>query len=64
MIAITGAGLIVASTLEFWQLLPNNGRENPLVRNSGVGSMVTLGLLTTLTIGVAMLLASSVSRLP
>ena len=57
MMSITGAGLIVGSGLVFWQLLPHNGRENPLVRNSVVGSMVTLGLLTTLTIGVAMLWA-------
>ena len=57
MMTIIGAVLIVGTSLTFWQLLPNNGRENPLVRNSGVGSMVTLGLLTTLTIGVAMLWA-------
>jgi hypothetical protein len=55
MMAVTGAGLIVGTTLVFWQLLPHNGREHPFVRNSGIGSMVTIGLLTTLTFGVALL---------
>jgi hypothetical protein len=55
MMAITGAGLIVGTSLAFWQLLPHNGREHPFVRNSGVGSMVTIALLTTLTFGVALL---------
>jgi hypothetical protein len=55
MMAITGAGLIVGASLAFWQLLPHNGREHPFVRNSGVGSMVTIALLTTLTFGVALL---------
>jgi len=55
MMATIGGGLIVGSALAFWQLLPHNGRDHPLVRNSGIGSMVTIGLLTTLTLGVALL---------
>jgi hypothetical protein len=55
MIAITGVGLIVGTTLVFWQLLPHNGREHPFVRNSGTGSMVTIALLSALTFGVALL---------
>jgi len=55
MMAIVGVGLIVGTSLAFWQLLPNKGREHPFVRNSGIGSMVTIGLLTTLTFGVALL---------
>jgi len=57
MMAVTGAGLIVSSSLVFWQLLPRNGRVHPLARNSGVSSMLALGLLTSLTLGVAMLWA-------
>jgi len=57
MMVITGAGLIVSSSLVFWQLLPRNGRVHPFVRNSGISSMLALGLLTTLTLGAAMLWA-------
>jgi len=55
MMAITGAGLIVSSSLVFWQLLRRNGRVHPLARNPGISSMLALGLLTTLTLGVTML---------
>ena len=55
MMAIIGGGLIVGTSLAFWKLLPHKGREHPFVRNSGTGSMVTIGLLTTLTFGVALL---------
>jgi hypothetical protein len=57
MMAITGAGLIVGASLAFWQFLPRKGREHPFVRNSGVGSMITIVLLSALTFGVAMLWA-------
>jgi hypothetical protein len=56
MMVITGAGLIVSSSLVFWQLLPRDGRLHPFAR-SGISSMLALGLLTTLTLGVAMLWA-------
>ena len=57
MMVITGAGLIVSSCLVFWQLLPRDGRLHPFARDSGISSMLALGLLTTLTLGVAMLWA-------
>jgi len=57
MMVITGAGLIVSSSFVFWQLLPRDGRIHPFARNSGISSMLALGLLTTLTLGVAMLWA-------
>jgi len=55
--AVTGAGLIVSSSLVFWQLLSRNGRVRPMARNPGVSSMLGLDSLTTLTLGVAMLWA-------
>jgi hypothetical protein len=55
MMAITGAVLIVGASLAFWQFLPRKGQERPFVRNSAVGSMITIVLLTALTFGVAML---------
>jgi hypothetical protein len=38
--------------LLYWYLLPRNGQENQLVKNSDVGSMVTIAL----TFGAALLL--------
>jgi hypothetical protein len=52
---ICGVFLIAMSTGAFWYLLPRNGQENPLVKNSGVGSMVTIVIMSFLTIGVALL---------
>jgi hypothetical protein len=39
----------------FWHLLPRNGKEHPLVRNNGVGSMVMIVILTLFIIGVAVM---------
>jgi hypothetical protein len=55
-LSIIGAILIAATCAAFWRLLPRNGQEHPLVRNSDVGSMITIGMMTVLTVGVAMLL--------
>jgi hypothetical protein len=46
LVAVTGAG--------FWYLLPRNDQEHPLVKNSGVGSMITIAIMVMLTAGVAM----------
>ena len=52
---IIGAALTIASVAFFWYLLPRNGEVNPLVKNSDVGSMVTIGIMSTLSIGIAIL---------
>jgi len=52
---ICGAVLIFLSCSGFWYLLPRNGQEHPLVKNSGVGSMITLTIMIALTIGVVLL---------
>jgi hypothetical protein len=52
---IFGAALVVSASVFFWYLLPRNGQVNPLVKNSDVGSMVTIAILGILTIGVAIL---------
>ncbi len=57
MMAISGAGLIVGASLAFWQLLPRSGREHPFARNSGISSMIAIGLVTALSFGVALLWA-------
>jgi hypothetical protein len=53
--SIIGAALIVSGGGFFWYLLPRNGQVNPLVRNSDVGSMVMIAILSILTIGTTML---------
>ena len=52
---VVGAVMIVGSSASFWYLLPRNGQVNPLVRNSDVGSMVTIGIMSVLTLGIAIL---------
>jgi hypothetical protein len=47
----------VLSCGTFWYLLPRNDVVHPFVRNSDVGSMVTIGLMTGLTAGVGLLAA-------
>jgi len=58
---LSGIALIVASVGSFWYLLPRNGEVHPLVRNSDVGSMITIFILSGLTIGVVMLFEAFVS---
>jgi hypothetical protein len=53
---VGGACLIAASVGSFWYLLPRNGQEHPLVRNSSVGSTITLVIMIGLTVGVVLLL--------
>ena len=55
MLTITGAALVASTSAGFWYLLPRNGKEHPLVRTNGVGSMVTIVILTLFIIGVAVM---------
>jgi phosphatidylglycerophosphate synthase len=48
---ICGAALVGG----FWYLLPRNGLEHPLVRNSSVGSAMTLVIMIALTVGVVLM---------
>jgi hypothetical protein len=52
---ICGAVLVFVSCASFWYFLPRSGQEHPLVKNSGVGSMITLTIMIVLTIGVVLL---------
>jgi len=51
---ICGAALVAVSIGGFWYLLPRNGLEHPLVRNSGVGSAMTLVIMIALTVGAVL----------
>jgi hypothetical protein len=55
LFTIIGAALIVVTSAFYWYLLPRNGQVNRLVENSGVGSMVTIAVMTLLTVGTCML---------
>lgn len=52
---ICGAALVAVSIGGFWYLLPRNGLEHPLVRNSNVGSAMTLVIMIALTVGVVLM---------
>ena len=52
---ISGAVLLVAGCGSFWYLLPRQGVVHPFVQNSDVGSMVTIGIMTVITIGFVFL---------
>jgi hypothetical protein len=51
---IFGIILIAVSVAAFWHLLPRHGKEHPFVENTNVGSMVTILIMCSLTIGVAL----------
>lgn len=54
---ISGAALITGGSGFFWYLLPRQGKVHPLARNSDVGSMITIGIMSVLTFGIALLCA-------
>jgi hypothetical protein len=55
MLTIIGATLVAGTSTGFWYLLPRNGKEHSLVENTGVGSMVTIVILTLFIVGVAVM---------
>ena len=52
---VSGAILVAAPGASFWYLLPRNGVVHLLVRNSDVGSMVTIGIMGAMSLGIALL---------
>ena len=54
---ISGTALVGVGGASFWYLLPRNGQVNPLVKNSDVGSMITIAIMSGLTFGVVILCA-------
>lgn len=57
METLSGLALLIFGCGSYWYLLPRNGEVHPIVRNSDVGSMVTIGIMTVLTAGVGLLAA-------
>jgi len=54
---IVGAAAIAAAGVSFWWLLPREGKVHPMVRNTDVGSMVTLAIMSVLTFGAVALVS-------
>jgi hypothetical protein len=50
--------LIAVSIGSFWYLLPRNGQEHRLVRNTHVGSSITIVILSGFTFGVVLLMGA------
>jgi len=57
MLTISGVALTAFGCASYWYLLPRNGQVHPLVRNSDIGSMITIGIMTVLTAGIALICA-------
>jgi len=52
---IIGIVLNAVSATAFWYLLPVKGRTNPLIENTHIGSWVTTLIMSTMTVGVALI---------
>ena len=54
---ILGVALVVGGCGTFWYLLPRHGQVHPLVSNSDVGSLITIGIISVITAGMGFLVA-------
>jgi hypothetical protein len=52
---LLGAVMVIATSAFYWYLLPRNGQVNRLVRNTDVGSMVTITIMSIVIVGIAIL---------
>jgi hypothetical protein len=52
-----GLACIAFGCASFWYLLPRDGRVHPLVERWDGGSMLTLGIMSVLTVGIIVLIA-------
>ena len=57
METIFGLVLLAFGCGSYWYLLPRKGQVHPFVRNSDIGSLVTIGLMTAVTAGVGLVIA-------
>lgn len=56
MFLILGVALIVIGCSSFWYLLPRDGKIHPIVQMWDGGQMVTIGLMSIITCGIALML--------
>jgi len=53
-----GLACIAFGCASFWYLLPRHGRIHPLVARWDGGSMLTLGVMTVVTVGIIVLIGA------
>jgi hypothetical protein len=53
-----GLACIAFGCASFWYLLPRHGRIHPLVERWDGGSMLTLGIMTVVTVGIIALIGA------
>jgi len=56
MLLILGAALTVLGCGCFWYLLPRDGKIHPLVQMWDGGQMLTIGVMSIITCGIALML--------
>jgi hypothetical protein len=54
---LAGAVLVVVTSAIFWYLLPRNGQVHPIVESLDGGSLITIVIMTTFTVGVVIMTA-------
>jgi hypothetical protein len=53
-----GLACIAFGCASFWYLLPRHNRIHPLVKRWDGGSMLTLGIMTVVTVGIIVLIGA------
>ena len=53
---LMGVALVVGASTAYWYLLPCNGQVNPLVKNSDMGSLITITIMTIVTVGIGLVI--------
>lgn len=53
--AVVGAGILGVTSVAYWRLLPRNDRVHPILKTTDISSMVTIGIMTLVTLGIALL---------
>ena len=54
---VAGAGVLGVTGIAYWRLLPRKGKVHPFLKTTDISSMVTIGIMTLLTFGTALLLS-------
>jgi len=56
MLVILGVAITVFGCGSFWYLLPRDGKIHPLVQLWDGGQMLTIGVMSIITCGIALML--------
>ena len=56
MLFVSGVALTVVGCGSYWYLLPRGGRVHPLVERWDGGQLVTIGIMSVITCGIALVI--------